>query len=186
MRTKLIGYAIELLPVTRENFQLLREWRNQNDIRAQMGDTALISAELHQAWFDKIEHSQQQLHYIIQYKQQLIGSINVRNSDGLNLTDCKLAEVGLYISAPEYRNNMLAFAPSLLLNDYLFEQLQIIELKSKVRSSNAAALKYNQALGYQLSPIADDNEFIEISLTADNYKKATQMVKRLLSRNRSN
>ncbi|MER2492164.1 GNAT family N-acetyltransferase [Catenovulum sediminis] len=180
MKDYLSGYAVELKSVSQDNMMLLFEWRNQPEIRSQMVNTEKLELAQHQNWFAKLAARTEQKHYVIYYKQHAIGSINVRSTDGQAIEQTREAEVGLYIGEEKYRNNIVAFAPSLLINDYLFENLNIQQLRSKVRSQNKAALKYNQQLGYQLKPI--DEDFTEIILTADNYKQTTQQIKAWLSR----
>jgi RimJ/RimL family protein N-acetyltransferase len=67
-----------------------------------------------------------------------------------------------------------------VINDYAFTQLKIKSLVSKVRADNKAALKYNQQLGYELSP--EQQGFVEIKLSAINYKKHSEKLKNFLSR----
>lgn len=177
--TAIKAYSIELEPVNQNTMHLLYNWRNQPEIRMQMVNQSQITQAQHLAWFEKIKQAQNQQHFIINYKQQAIGSINITTFAD-TLKQAPVAEVGLYIAEPKYKNNILAFAPSLAINDYAFQALNVGLLKSRVRCSNQAAIKYNQQLGYQFKPL--DNEFTEIELTADNYNQASKQLKNWLSR----
>ncbi|WAJ71039.1 GNAT family N-acetyltransferase [Catenovulum adriaticum] len=173
------AYSVRLEQIDQQTMHLLREWRNQADIRKQMVNQNLITPAQHLAWFKQIEQAHNQQHFIIYYKQQAIGAINIATEEA-SLQQAQIAQVGLYITEPKYKNNMLAFAPSLAINDYAFQILNINQLKSKVRQSNQPAIKYNQQLGYQFNPLND--EFTEITLTADNYEQASKQLKNWLSR----
>ncbi|MCU4674754.1 GNAT family N-acetyltransferase [Catenovulum sp. 2E275] len=161
------------------NYALLQQWRNQPEIREQMVNQQLISMSSHQIWYESVKHALNQQHFVIYYKDLAIGSINIRTRQAY-LYQADSAEVGLYIAEAKYKNNILAFAPSLAINDYAFNDLGINHLASKVRLTNQAAIKYNQQLGYQFSPL--DEDFTEIKLTADNYNNATKQLKTWLSR----
>ena len=145
-----------------------------------MRNQALITSVQHQKWFESIHQDGQQQHYIIYYKTHKLGSINIRSLDDKPLNSCEQAEIGLYLVHPDYRGNILAFAPSLLITDFAFETLNIELLASEVRSGNEAAIKYNQQLGYQMTP--KDNEFMAIELRAKDYHDKTQILKRMLNR----
>ncbi len=181
MKTYLLqGYAVKLVPVGKSNQHLLYAWRNQPEIRQQMVTQSKITQAQHQSWFDALKTKNDQQHYVIYYRDNAIGAINIRSSDNKPLKQSINAEVGLYIACEKYRGNIIAFAASLLINDYAFTQLQVKSLASKVRADNIAALKYNQQLGYELSP--EKQGFIEIKLNAINYEKHSKPLKNFLSR----
>ncbi len=179
LKSDIFAYSVELKQVDDNSIDLLRNWRNQIEIRTQMVQQDEISAEQHQIWYNRIKNAVNQQHFVIYYKQTAIGAINIATRES-GLIQAETAEVGLYIAEPKYKNNMLAFAPSLAINDYAFGHLSIANLRSKVRLSNQAALKYNKALGYQFKTL--DDSFTEISLTADSYNSTTKQLKSWLSR----
>ena len=177
----LTGYSVKLLPVAQQDLALLFNWRNEKSIREQMVDQKLISFEQHQQWFNALSSKKAEQHFVIYYKNDAIGVINIKTVQTVGQTQGhENGEVGLYIANENYKGNIVAFAPSLVINDLAFEQLKLKRLSSKVRADNFAALKYNQQLGYQLAP--EENGFIAISLTADNYHKTTKSLKQFLSR----
>jgi RimJ/RimL family protein N-acetyltransferase len=181
MNTALLqGYAIKLVAVDSSNQHLLYAWRNQPEIRQQMVNQAAITQSQHQQWFDALEAKNNQQHYVIYYRDIAIGAINIRSNDNKPLKQTNNAEVGLYIALEKYRGNIIAFAPTLVINDYAFTQLKITSLVSKVRADNKAALKYNQQLGYELS--LEKQGFVEIKLNAIDYEKHSKSLKNFLSR----
>ncbi|WP_048689731.1 GNAT family N-acetyltransferase [Catenovulum maritimum] len=181
LKPKLSAYAVNLAQLAEPDIEQVRLWRNTDFVRKQMVNQDLISREQQQAWFYSLGQKQDQQHFMIDYKSQPIGVINIRALDTNSLLTAKQAEVGLYIGNDKYQNNFIAFAPSLVINDYAFTHLKIDRLASKVRKTNLAALKYNQQLGYLIGE-DDNDEFNAIELTADNYNKATTQIKNWLSR----
>ena len=92
-------------------------------------------------------------------------------------TALKLVFIKLY-----FLGNLIAFAPSLALIDYLFNELNVKELYSEVRRENTAAIRYNQQLGYQLADHPTNQALVSISLTHDDYFHATPKLKSFLNR----
>lgn len=175
-------YAVTLSLLSQDDLAEVLQWRNLPDIRAQMVNRQPISSQEHIAWFERVNQCPQQLHYVISYKNQKIGVINIRSLDRLPLNQSQNAEVGLFIGEEKYRGNIIAFAPSLVINDFAFNQLNLKLLRSKVRADNQSALKYNQQLGYQL--LKGDQDFIPITLIKDDYLSATVKLRDFLQRGR--
>lgn len=176
----LSGYQVELRTVESADLDMLREWRNDPAVSQHMLSQEQITQEQQQAWFNKIQRDPSQQHFIIIYKKQPIGSANVKSRGiGMPLEAAAAIEPGLYIADERYRNNVLAFAPTLLLNDYCFETLGAEKLLAVVKRTNSAALNYNEKLGYK---IESKGELVEISLIFEDYQSQTKQIKALLSR----
>ncbi|MBC3765031.1 GNAT family N-acetyltransferase [Neptunicella marina] len=175
------GYQVVLRDINQDDLSMLRDWRNSAEVSRYMLSQEQITAEQQLAWFNKIQRDESQQHWIIEYKQQAIGSINIKaNTVGKKLTEAKELEVGLYIADNRYRGNIVAFAPTLLVNDYCFNQLGVEALIAVVKTDNQAALSYNQKLGYQLQKQQDNLQHIRLNQA--NYEQATSTIKQLLSR----
>jgi RimJ/RimL family protein N-acetyltransferase len=177
---KLSGYQVELTQVTSDDLEQLRNWRNDPQVNQFMISQQEITLDQQQAWFKKIRRDQGQQHFVIRYKGTPIGYANLKARGlGKSLTEATAVEPGLYIASEQYRNNILAFAPTLLLNDYCFDSLGVEKLLALVKESNIAALNYNEKLGYT---VVERGDLVEIELTARNYKKHTEQLRALLSR----
>jgi RimJ/RimL family protein N-acetyltransferase len=174
------GYQVTLRVVGEGDLERLRQWRTDPCVSQFMLSQAEISKEQQQAWFKKIQRDTSQQHFIIEYKTRAIGSLNIKaRLVGETIENATVIEPGLYISEPTYRNNIVAFSPSLLIIDYCFEQLGCQKLVAVVKSDNHAALKYNQKLGYK---IVKQGDLIEIELNFDDYQAHSKKLKSLLSR----
>lgn len=180
LNTPLEGYQVLLKPVTKQHLEQLRLWRNSEHVRRFMLTQDEITQEQQLAWFAHICRSQNQKHYVIEYRQQLIGSCNLKvMGNTVDIQEAKHFEIGLYIGEPKYLANIIAFAPALVLNDYCFTTLNAELLHAVVKPENQAALRYNQRLGYQK---ASQTELIELTLNESDYQKSSQIIKRLLDR----
>lgn len=177
---KLQGYQVELREIEERDLSMLRTWRNDSAVSQYMLSQEVITEEQQLAWFRKIKRDKGQQHFVISYKGQPIGSANIK-SRGINqsLLAASAIEPGLYIAVDKYRNNILAFAPTLLLNDYCFDTLNAQKLVAVVKSDNQGALNYNKKLGYQVDK---QGELIDISLTFEDYQMHSKQLKAFLSR----
>lgn len=176
----LAGYQVSLRQVESTDLEQLRTWRNDPDIAKFMLSQGHISKQQQLHWFEKIQADNSQQHFVIDYKGIPIGVANIRSSShGQSLLQTKVIEPGIYIADKKYRANILAFAPTLLINDYCFESLKAEKLLAKVKAENIAALNYNIKLGYQITSHSD---LIEISLIFNDYQRHSKVLKALLSR----
>ena len=179
----LSGYQVELLPMTQAHQSQMRSWRNQEEIRQQMLSDEMISEEQQQAWFKKTRLDPKQLHWVIKFRDQLIGATNVKSLEtGKTAEQASLLEPGLYIGERRYQGNIVAFAPTLAMYDFCFEQLGTKRFRAVVKRSNQNALSYNQKLGYK---IVEDNALSVLELDVENYRQATAPIKQFLSRTRN-
>lgn len=154
MQHKLSGYGVDLRSVLQSDIETLRQWRNRDDIRSMMKSTAYITPEQQQSWFEGLEDATHVRHFLVSYRDEAIGSATLSGLSFVSgftddLENAKEIEPGLYIGHERYRNNILAFAPSLVVCDYCFDELQVSKLIATVNASNKAALSYNKKLGYQ-------------------------------------
>ncbi len=177
---KLEGYNVTLRQIESQDLERIRSWRNDPQVSQHMLSQEYITQEQQQAWFKKVSGDQGQQHFVIFYKGEAIGCANVQSRGlGTILTNAKTIEPGLYIADERYRGNIVAFAPTLLLNDYCFDTLNANKLLAVVKKTNQAALNYNLKLGYKIESSSD---LIEISLNKADYQSHSQALKALLSR----
>lgn len=175
----LSGYQVILRPVTQNDLEMLRTWRNDPGVSRFMLSQERITQEQQRAWFKKVSRDPKQQHFIISYKDQPIGAANIRVLQGTDLQNATVIEPGLYIYEDKYRANLLTFAPTLLLNDFCFSQLGVKRLRAVVKSDNEAALNYNKKLGYR---VVRKGLLVEIELDQLSYEQASKPLKGLLSR----
>lgn len=143
------AYGICLRALSPADLELLRSWRNRADIAAQMLDQRHISQSAQQDWYARIRQRAFERHFVITYKEQPVGSCNLKQADGLPVLHAAELESGFYLADARFRGSMLAFLPALALNQYCFEVLGCTRLLAHVKPDNLAALRFNMQLGYQ-------------------------------------
>ena len=205
MQYKLSGYGVELRKVVQSDIETLRQWRNRDDIRLMMKSTNFISEEQQQTWFNSLQEATHARHFLITYKDEAVGSATLTGTKFVSgftddLENASEIEPGLYIGHESYRNNILAFAPSLLMCDYCFDELQVKQLIANVNANNKQALSYNKKLGYRevsrfYTEISEQTasgvtrviqqEWVSLVLLRNDYIEATKQVRNFLSRQKS-
>ena len=177
------AYQVTLTPIAREHQHVLRQWRNDPEIQQQMFSSNYITEEQQLAWFDRINDCNTQWHWIVSYKGEFIGSTNIKVIEkGQSVVESQTLEAGLYIGDARYKGNVLAFAPTLAMYDFCFENLATKAFKALVKTTNSAAINYNQKLGYKIQGQSPDTDVCEMILTEQDYQLNTTVLKQLLSR----
>lgn len=172
------GFGFLLREVKSTDLEQLRVWRNRDDIRLNMLDQRVISSQMQQAWYNKIQEAKDQLNLVISYQGNAIGAANLKTTaDNLNNEDL---EPGFYIGDESLRGSMLAFAPAILLNDLAFERFNARGLYAQVLITNKAALKFNKLLGYMVEN--EDNSWVSMKLTKDAHERASAGMRKILQR----
>lgn len=181
------AYGVCLREVQYTDIERIRSWRNDPLINNMMFDQTYISVEQQKDWFSYVSSSTYQQHFLIEYKSQAIGIINIKSLDKkMSLGEAKIIEPGLYIAEPRYRGNVLAFCPSLAVLDYCFEELACEQIVARVLRNNESAIKYNKALGYSFSAeeqkqaVEADDAFVSMYLNYSAYCCSREAIKKAL------
>lgn len=177
----LSGYQVTLRDVARDDLEMVRNWRNDPATREFMLSQEIITPEQQQAWFDRLQSDTSQRHWLILYRDRPIGVAYIKTiNEGETLEQPTLVEPGLYIADLDYRGNILAFAPTLLMNDYCFDGLRAHQLQATVMAGNEAALRYNEKLGYR--EVERNQDLVRIALDPEDYRVSSAPIKAFLSR----
>lgn len=144
------GFGVQLKPLKHEQIEQVRLWRNTPEISQYMFKQREISQKQQEVWFKSLEKKENVGFWLAYFKNEVIGVVNVTSENDNSIEKALKLEPGLYM-VPEsrYKNSILAFCPSLALVDHFF-QLGTQMMEAKVKSTNTAALRYNEALGYKI------------------------------------
>ena len=145
--------AVHLTPIGVDDLELMRTWRNRDEIRVWFNDGRLIEAQQQQAWYRAYLENPADLMFIVRRTADMkpVGTIALYRID----FEAKRAEVGRLIVA-EGRGEGLGYAALWRACQAAFEALGIETLGSEVKLANVAALRINQAVGFRLR--ADSEE----------------------------
>ena len=166
---KLIRYGVTLKRLTREDLELLRSWRNSEQVNRYMEYREYITKEMQQKWFESIDNPDNN-YYIIIYKDEKIGLINEK---GYNRFSSQTSESGLFLANDKFKNSFVPVLCSLILLETNFFFLGGKESYIRILKDNAASISYNTQLGYELCPKQEEVENQQYVLTRARFIEKT-------------
>lgn len=153
---------VHFTPIGFDDLELLRTWRNRDENRIWFNDTRPVDAQQQQAWYRKYLENPADLMFIIRRTADMkpVGVIALYRID----LDTKRAEVGRLIVA-EGKGAGLGYAALSHACRIAFEALGVETMESEVKAANVAALRMNQAVGFEPLGGAEE-EAIKMQLSA--------------------
>ena len=129
--------------VEEKDLPQLLEWRNSDRIRKNMLTQHIISWEEHKNWFKKISQYDKPLHFVVEYKNEMVGYCGINDYNPQN----KSCTSGSYIGKVDNVPVDIALMCGYLLNVYIFERLGMKCVESDVILENKRVLKFNKMIG---------------------------------------
>ena len=169
-------YGVSLIRLTEEDLELVRRWRNDDEIKKYMNFQEYITPEMHKKWFESIDNPEN-FYYIIVYKGDKIGMVNDKNIDWKK----KTAEGGLFIWDKRYVNSIVPMKISFLLLEIAYIMLGWNKTYIKVRKDNHRAVEYNKTLGYEISVEPEKQDYIMMELDKKHFFERSEKLRRLIS-----
>ncbi|MDE6255527.1 MAG: GNAT family N-acetyltransferase [Muribaculaceae bacterium] len=167
------AYEVVLKRLTHDKIELVRNWRNHPKISRYMEYREEITPEMQEAWFLKINNSNN-FYFLITKDDKEIGLINVRDID----YEKGEGEPGIFIWDDDYINTPVSVMATLALTDFCFEELKLKRLIAHVLKDNMRAIKFNKAIGYKLTSGQEEIMNQEYLLVPDSYKiKKNRIIK---------
>lgn len=171
-------YGVTLKRITEDDIELLRQWRNSDQIKRNMEYREYITPEMQKKWFDSI-NNYNNFYYLIIYKGDKIGVINEKNIDR---NGKGTSEAGLFIADEKYLKSYIPLLASLIMIEANFYLLGGKESYIRTLKGNKKAIEYNKSLGYQLCDGQEDVENQLYVLTRENFEKKTRKIRKAASR----
>ena len=138
----ILGESTKLRPLTRKDLELVRLWRNHDEIRCHMYSTGLISSEEHLAWFDRLSAEPGRHLMIFEVANVPHGFINIGPADA---SGC--AAWGFYVAPGSTRGTGKILGASTLR--YAFDELGLKKVRGEVLASNQASINFHRSLGFE-------------------------------------
>lgn len=153
---------------------LIRNWRNSKHVSQFMEFQEQISETQQIEWFLTLEQ-EQNYYFTVHHEEEPIGLIHLNQFNSKDLS----AFAGLFIGKEEFEGTGAAFAASIQLLDFAFDELQLQCVYAKVHQSNQVALNYNEHLGFKYEKRLDKN-FICLSVNVTSYQEHKEKLSPLL------
>jgi UDP-4-amino-4,6-dideoxy-N-acetyl-beta-L-altrosamine N-acetyltransferase len=171
---KLVKYGVTLKRLREEDIELVRNWRNSENIRNKMEYREYITPEMQQKWFKEIDTTDN-FFYIIIYKDEKVGLLSEKKIEfgGKGKT-----ESGLFFSDTKYLNSYLPVFVSLILLESSFYFHEGNESYIRVLKDNESAISYNKSLGYELCPNQEDVYNQKYVLTKEKFLEKSKKLRK--------
>jgi len=167
-------FGIRLVRLKEEHIEMVRQWRNAQDIRAFMEYQDYITPPMQQKWFHSLDPLRD-FYFVIEKESQPVGLIHTSAIDW----EKKTGHSGLFIWKREFQGTQVPVLASLSMVDFFFSFCTLQKLYAKVNTNNPVALKYNAQLGFKPAESADGKLFCLYELTKNDYQKATKRLHQL-------
>lgn len=163
------------LPLTEDDIELVRIWRNDEKISKFMEYREHITQEMQRNWFRSISNDNN-FYFIIMYGELKIGLANIKNIDWNE----RCGEVGIFIYDDSYLNSLLPYIVSLKGLAMDFEDFGLHYVYAHILKTNKRAIRFNKSFGFQLESNQEHVENQRYILTRENYEKAIKCLKPII------
>ena len=138
--------------ITIDDIELVRNWRNSQQVKQYMAFRDHITPEMQLAWFQSI-NNQNNMYFIFEYKDEKVGIFNVKDINWQERT----METGIFIAEEKYINTEI---PLLAVLSFAELGLKIFNMSNfaHILKSNKRAIRYNKMLGFELCEGQEDFE----------------------------
>jgi len=157
-------YGVVLRQLTHDKIEMVRQWRNSPQIQQTMFFQDEITPDMQARWFMSLD-PRRDLYFIISYKNDELGVINVKSID----FDNRSGEAGVFVYEERYLATDIAYRAHLVLFDYMFGQQGLKCIYSHIRRDNQKALRFAQFMGSLPDEERSTEDGLFLTLTFENY-----------------
>lgn len=161
-----------LLLSKEENIELLKI-RNMKSIREVSLDDKEILLSDHLSWLEGLKSSDDTKYYVVIYKDEILGAINVFDIK-------EKMKWGVFFK--EEANVLIKSFLPIYFIDALFKEYKTDTLEAQVKLENINALNYNKNLGFE--EYCKNEKFISLSLKNESFikRKDAKILKSIIKR----
>jgi len=164
-------FGIRLTRLKDDQIEMVRHWRNAQEIRSFMEFQEYITPEMQRNWFQSLDKLHD-FYFVIELRDEPVGLIHTSAIDWQQ----KTGNAGLFIWKKEILGSHVPVLASLTMVDFFFGFCTLEKLYAKVMSDNPVAIKYNAQLGFKLADEADHKTFLHYLLKKQDYFKSTEQL----------
>ena len=158
-------YGIKLLPLKKDDLELVRFWRNSDKIKRYAKNKNYITKETHKKWFENLNG----YYFIIEINDKKAGLIWLKKVDDHY-------ESGFYIYEDKYLNNIYSYKIVTILHKFAFYDLGLNEIYCEILETNKRAIRFNKSLGFKKV------DGIKYRLTKNDFEKHLQNFSSILEK----
>ncbi len=167
MKVETNGIIIERLQ--EKDIELVRQWRNSEEVKNYMNFRDYITPEMQKKWFDSINNFNN-FYFIIHYKGKKTGLGNIKNIDW----NAPSGEAGIFIVEQKIAGSFLPVVGALSLSSLVFNIFNFKKLYAQIRKDNLRAKKFNRVFGYKIIPGEENKDSQMHVLPREDFFKTTK------------
>lgn len=160
---------IKLHPLSPENLELVRQWRNADHVRLRFEYQKIIDPTTHQNWFRNLDLRTNH-YFVIHIKGTPVGVAHIKDIDW----EKKEGEAGVFIGETAWLGQAEPALAVVKLMQWAFGQLGLDSLVAKVKADENKVLRFNYQLGYQEMGEASPTGFQRLRCGKEEFKKRVE------------
>jgi UDP-4-amino-4,6-dideoxy-N-acetyl-beta-L-altrosamine N-acetyltransferase len=143
----------DIINTDEETIELVRNWRNSDDIRKYMYNDYIITKTEHHNWLKKLQTEDTNKAWLIKYEKKPVGLIYLSNIDKKN----RITDWGFYIADESARGKGVGSKSLEKLINYVFDEMDFNTMQTKVLGNNPLAIKLYEKFGFKRDKSFKDN-----------------------------
>lgn len=136
---------IKLIDIQKDDLELIRKWRNSEEVAKYMYTDSIISKEQQENWFKAIQNSSTSKYWLIEYDNSKIGVVNLTGIEQ-SLQSCYWA---FYLGDVSHRGAGIGGKIEYTILDYVFNTLKLNKLRCEVFVTNEKVIKMHEKFGFR-------------------------------------
>jgi len=166
MKIKINGLVIERLK--EKDIELVRQWRNSDNVRKNMIYREIITPEQQLKWFRSINNFNN-FYFIVEYKERKVGLVNIKD---INWEE-RSGEAGVFMMERDLSAALIPMAGALSMSELVVDVFGFKKLYAKVLKNNKTMQKLNGLFGYKKIEEEEntDKEYDRFYITPETYNK---------------
>lgn len=154
---------IDLIPLKEEHLEMVRNWRQLDEVSKYMYTNPKITQEQQLAWYKSISTDPTKIFFIISFQEKPLGLCSVTD---INFT-FKRCSWAFYLGDSSVRGQGIGSKVEYNVLNYVFDELNLNKLNCEVFVSNDKVIKMHEKFGFRREAyfrdhIYKDNQFLDV------------------------
>jgi UDP-4-amino-4,6-dideoxy-N-acetyl-beta-L-altrosamine N-acetyltransferase len=163
---RIIGKSINLELIVEDDLELIRSWRNSEEVSKYMLSNSFISKFDQQQWFKMICEKKYYLYWMICLKNgEKLGVAYFNTID----EEKKIFEPSLYLGQLSSRNSFYGIEAYYQILNFAFEKFKLPFIYGKVLSTNYPAIKMNNLFGFKIEKTSAESSILNVKLASKDF-----------------
>ncbi|WP_435356285.1 UDP-4-amino-4,6-dideoxy-N-acetyl-beta-L-altrosamine N-acetyltransferase [Emticicia sp. SJ17W-69] len=177
---------IVLTPLTKNDIELVRVWRNSPEVAQYMYTEDEITIEQQEAWFDKVKNDDSCRYWIIEYDNKKIGLASITGISKV-LKSCYWA---FYLGTDVPRGGGIGSKIEFNILEYVFNELKLNKLRCEVMIFNDKVISMHEKFGfrreaYYRQHVKKNGKWIDtvgLAILSEEWNKQKEFMQKLIYR----